>query len=104
MTLQLQTAPALRSFVSLRERGFHMLRATASNRLVQLLLILLVNGTLLCHAQVGPTQATLRGRVLDPNRALVAGAKIIAEAKGRAASFSAVTDERGEFSLTLAPG
>jgi catecholate siderophore receptor len=42
--------------------------------------------------------------VLDPNRAAVAGARVVAEAKGRAASFSAVTDQNGEFSLGLELG
>jgi catecholate siderophore receptor len=42
--------------------------------------------------------------VLDPNRAAVAGARIVAEAKGRSANFSAVTDQNGEFSLALELG
>jgi catecholate siderophore receptor len=81
-----------------------MLLLTASIRLLHLLLILLVTGTLLCHAQVVTAQSSLRGKVLDPNRAVVAGAKIVVEAKGRSSSFSAVTDQDGEFSLALEPG
>jgi catecholate siderophore receptor len=42
--------------------------------------------------------------VLDPNRAVVAGAQIVAEAKGRASSVTVVTDSNGEFSLMLEPG
>jgi catecholate siderophore receptor len=42
--------------------------------------------------------------VLDPNRAAVAGASVIAEAKGRSASFSATTNQNGEFSLAVEPG
>jgi catecholate siderophore receptor len=42
--------------------------------------------------------------VLDPNRAAIAGASVIAEAVGRSASFSATTDQNGEFSLTLETG
>jgi catecholate siderophore receptor len=78
--------------------------ATFSSRLLHLSLLLLVAGTLLCSAQAITTQAVLRGRVIDPNRAGIAGADIVVEAKGRAANFSAVTDEKGEFSLALAPG
>ena len=77
---------------------------TALSRLLHLSLLLLLTGTLLCSAQVMTTQASLSGKVLDPNRAAIAGASIVAEAQGRAASFSAVTDANGEFSLALAPG
>ncbi|MDQ1640082.1 MAG: catecholate siderophore receptor [Pyrinomonadaceae bacterium] len=45
----------------------------------------------------------LRGRVLDPNRAVIAGARITAMRKGIAAS-SALTNANGEFSLSLEPG
>jgi catecholate siderophore receptor len=49
------------------------------------------------------TRSQLRGRVLDPNRAAIAGAKITALRKGALAS-SALTNANGEFSLTLEPG
>ncbi|HEV2880907.1 MAG TPA: TonB-dependent siderophore receptor [Pyrinomonadaceae bacterium] len=49
-------------------------------------------------------QSTLRGRVLDPNRAVVAGAQLVAEAKGRPSGVTVITDKNGEFSLTLEPG
>lgn len=48
-------------------------------------------------------RSQLRGRVLDPNRAAIAGAKITALRKGALAS-SALTNTNGEFSLTLEPG
>jgi catecholate siderophore receptor len=48
-------------------------------------------------------RSQLRGRVLDPNRAVIAGAKITALRKGTLAS-SAVTNANGEFSLILEPG
>lgn len=48
-------------------------------------------------------RSQLRGRVLDPNRAVIAGAKIAALRKGTLAS-SALTNAYGEFSLTLEPG
>jgi catecholate siderophore receptor len=47
---------------------------------------------------------SLRGRVLDPHGATVAGAQVTAEAKGRAAVYSATTDQNGEFLLAVAPG
>jgi catecholate siderophore receptor len=81
-----------------------MLRSSLRGRFLSLLLTLLVNGTLLCPAQVPSPHSTLRGKVLDPNRAAVAGAKIVAEAKGRSANLSAVTDQNGEFSLELETG
>lgn len=83
-----------------------MLRSSLRGWLLPLFLILSVNGTLLCQAQVPTTQPkpTLRGKVLDPNRAAVAGARVVAAAKGRSANFSAVTDQNGEFSLELELG
>jgi catecholate siderophore receptor len=86
------------------ERTYLMLRPSFRVRLFPLLLILFVTGTLLCTAQVPTPQSTLRGKVLDPNRAAVAGARIVVEAKGRSANFSAVTDENGEFSVPLELG
>src|SRR6476661_872421 len=48
-------------------------------------------------------RSQLRGRVVDPNRAAIAGAKITALRRGALASF-ALTNADGEFSLTLEPG
>jgi catecholate siderophore receptor len=81
-----------------------MSRALLQGRSLSLFLILFVTGTLLCQAQVMSPESTLRGKVLDPNRAAVAGATVIVEAKGRSANFSAVTDQNGEFALELGPG
>ncbi|HEY0321346.1 MAG TPA: TonB-dependent siderophore receptor [Pyrinomonadaceae bacterium] len=77
--------------------------STALSRVLQSFLFILITGTLLAHAQV-TTQPSIRGKVLDPNRAAVAGASVKAEAKGRSAGFSATTDENGEFSLVVEPG
>jgi catecholate siderophore receptor len=49
-------------------------------------------------------QLALRGRVLDPNGAAVAGALVTAEARGRTAVYSATTDQNGEFVLAVGPG
>lgn len=81
-----------------------MLLLTAPGRLLSLSLILLVAGTLVCRAQAVPAQSTLRGKVLDQNRAVVVGAAIMAQAKGRLSIVSAVSDQHGEFSITLEPG
>src|SRR5260370_31470859 len=48
-------------------------------------------------------QSTLRGKVLDPNYAAIAGAEITAVSTGRPTS-STHTDRNGEFSLPLEPG
>ena len=48
-------------------------------------------------------RSQLRGRVLDPDRAVIASAKILALRKGVLTS-SAETNANGEFSVTLEPG
>lgn len=67
--------------------------------------ILLVAGAFLCGSQAREivVQSELRGRVLDPNRAAIAGAKITAVRKGQPDS-STITSASGEFSLLLEPG
>ena len=77
--------------------------ATLTNRLLHLFGIILVGGAFLVQAQVDATQFRLRGKVLDQNRAAIAGAEITVVAKGRRSSFSTVTDQYGEFSLALEP-
>jgi catecholate siderophore receptor len=67
-------------------------------------LVLLLVSTLLCQAQVLKAEALLRGKVFDENHAAIAGAKVVVESKGRAASLSTITDEKGEFSLSLVYG
>jgi catecholate siderophore receptor len=74
------------------------------SRLTLWSLIVLFAGALVCQAQVGSVQSSLRGKVFDPNRAAVVGAKITVEGKGRHANVSAVSDQNGEFSLALEPG
>lgn len=80
-----------------------MLRMTTLPRLFPSFLFLLLTCPLLIHAQV-TTQSTIRGKVLDPNRAAVPAASVVVEAKGRAASVSATTDQNGEFSVAVEPG
>src|SRR6185312_8039955 len=49
------------------------------------------------------TQSQLRGRVLDPDRAAVAGVKLTASRNGQP-DATAFTNANGEFSLLLEPG
>src|SRR5215207_11690422 len=69
-------------------KGTIMQRPTAPSRLFQLLLLLLLACALPARAEMA-AQLSLRGRVLDPNGAAVAGALVTAEAKGRPAVYSA---------------
>ncbi|MDX6385680.1 MAG: catecholate siderophore receptor [Blastocatellia bacterium] len=66
-----------------------------------LALIVILAATSLCLGQPRGTE-TLRGRVLDPNGAAIAGARINAQ---NATSFaSTICDTFGSFSIDLAPG
>jgi catecholate siderophore receptor len=47
---------------------------------------------------------TLRGRVLDPSRAAIAGARVAAVPQGAGETATAQTSGNGEFTLALAPG
>ncbi|HEX8186785.1 MAG TPA: TonB-dependent siderophore receptor [Pyrinomonadaceae bacterium] len=80
-----------------------MQRSYKPTRLLQLLLLLLLACPLAARAEMA-AQLSLRGRVIDPNGAAVAGASVTAEAKGRAAVYSATTDQNGEFFLAVVPG
>jgi catecholate siderophore receptor len=74
-------------------------------RIFSLILVFLIWGTFSSsQAEVGNARASLRGRVLDQNRAAVPGARVVAEAIGVAGSISAITDQNGEFSLMLDEG
>jgi len=66
---------------------------------------LLLAGAFLSAAQAGEivTQSPLRGKVLDQDRAAVAGVEITASRNGQPDS-STLTDANGEFSLSLEPG
>ena len=55
------------------------------------------------HANDAAAQSSLRGKVLDPNRAAIASAQITAESKDRVTSAT-LTDRNGDFTLSLAPG
>lgn len=59
-------------------------------------------------AQTAPESTTddgkLLGRVLDPARSPIAGAKITAVGDGTASGLTAVSGQNGEFSLAVGPG
>jgi catecholate siderophore receptor len=91
--------------ISIGLRGsIKMLFPNTTRRPPYLLSLLLLTGTILCQAQVVTTQFSLRGKVLDQNHAVVSGAKVVAEAKGSASGVSTITDQNGEFTLSLKPG
>lgn len=72
-----------------------------ANRLFFLFVFLA--GAVLCEAQVASLRSFVKGKVLDPNRAAVVGARIVAQTMD-GSKGATVTDQNGEFSLALAPG
>src|SRR5882672_5609529 len=71
------------------------------NRGFGLFLSFLAVGALLCEAQAPAKPLLIRGKVLDSNRAAIAGSR--AHAKGSQSAFSTVTDSNGDFALGLPP-
>src|SRR4030095_2967929 len=69
-----------------------------------LLLLLILFTTVATRAQGQSSQLTLKGRVLDPLRAPIAGARITAIPDGRSSGPSILSDEAGEFVLNLERG
>lgn len=82
-----------------------MLHTSLPERLFWLLGLFLICGVFSpLQADVVSARSSLRGRVLDQNRAAVPGAKVVADVNGISGSVSAVTDQNGEFLLMLEPG
>src|SRR5512138_1973228 len=48
--------------------------------------------------------SVVQGKVADPSRAPIAGARITAVLEGQGLESSTVSDQNGEFVLSLAPG
>ena len=71
-------------------------------RLFRMFLLMLIGISGICQAQIAPDRVQIRGKVLDPNHARVAGASIVFESPR--AKSSVVTDDRGEFTTALLPG
>jgi catecholate siderophore receptor len=68
------------------------------------LAMLLVSAAAFGQPQTTPSTGGLQGRILDPNRAPVSGARIVATSKDRSPNASTVTNENGEFIFRLEPG
>jgi catecholate siderophore receptor len=82
-----------------------MLHTNLVARLFCLLGLSLIFGFFIpSQAEMESARSSLRGRVLDQNRAAIPGAKVVVEATGSSGSVSAVSDQNGEFSLMLEPG
>lgn len=80
-----------------------MLRSSSLERRLKYFLLLLVAATQIAQAQIS-AQSSIRGKVMDPNRATVVGATVVAEVKGQATRLSATTDQNGEFSIGVPSG
>lgn len=81
-----------------------MFLANESSRTFGLFCAMLAAGTLLSHVQAQSSRPSLRGKVVDPASAPIAGARVTAVLDGRASGLSTVSDQSGEFSLALDPG
>lgn len=55
-------------------------------------------------AQAHPARVSIHGRVLDPARMPIAGARVTAVPDNQSSGPSTVTDQRGEFTLAVDPG
>jgi len=77
---------------------------SVSSRIFRLFFLVLAAGTFLCQAQAQPSRSPLQGKVLDPARAPIAGAKVTAIPDGRTSGPSAVSDQNGDFTLPLEDG
>lgn len=84
---------------------FAPLAKVGSAYIRQILGLMLITAAFLPGVQAGElmVQSQLRGKVLDPNRAAIVGAKITAVRRGQPA-FTTLTNPNGEFSLSLEPG
>ena len=72
------------------------------DRALSLFVLFLAVGALLCQAQAPAKPPIIRGKILDSNRAAIAGSRI--EVRGWDTVFSTATDSSGDFSLALVPG
>ncbi|MEN3330796.1 MAG: catecholate siderophore receptor [Blastocatellia bacterium] len=76
----------------------------ASRPILRMLSLILVAGLSWFQVHAETPEFSLRGKVLDPNQAPIAGAQISATPDGSSSSFSTVSNQFGEFSLALKPG
>lgn len=81
-----------------------MLVPRASSNVFRMLCLMMTACLLLSEVQAQSSKPSLRGKVLDPARAPIAGARVTAVPDGRASGPSTVSDQAGEFSIALEPG
>jgi catecholate siderophore receptor len=81
-----------------------MFSAKVLSRILNALVSILIVGACLSLAYTQPPRTALRGRILDPAGAPVAGARITVSREGLASVITIVSDKAGEFSLALDPG
>lgn len=75
-----------------------------SSRIFRLFCPFLVVSAFICQAQSQSSKAEIRGKVLDPADAPIAGARITAVPNGQTSSSSTVSNQSGEFTLALEIG
>ena len=80
------------------------LLVTASDYIVQFFCLALVAALFLCQGQAQSPKPLLRGKILDPAQAPIAGAQITVIPASHTSSVTIVSDPSGEFSLALDPG
>lgn len=90
--------------VSGLNKGIAMFLAKTLSRIVRLLSLTLAAAAFASQIHAQSPRTSLQGKVLDPARAPIAGASITATPEGRASGPSTVTDQAGEFSISLEPG
>lgn len=69
-----------------------------------MMLAAIARSILMLAASAAGPGVSLHGNVLDPTRAPIASAQVIAVPDGEGVGASATTDRQGEFALVLAPG
>lgn len=78
--------------------------ALMSRRIFRLFCSFLVVSACICQAQSQSSKSEIRGKVLDPAGAPIVGARITASPDGQTSSSSTVSNQSGEFTLTLEIG
>jgi catecholate siderophore receptor len=75
-----------------------------SNRIFRSLSLLLAIGLGFVQLQAQSLSSAIRGKVLDHNRAPIASAQVTVKGEKKTTTTTALTDQSGEFSLSLEPG
>src|SRR5262249_55073468 len=83
---------------------FRFASFAARSRQGRVFFFALVVGALSSHLFAQTEGPSLQGRVLDPSNSAVAGAQVTAIPDGQTTGPSTVSDQMGEFTLSLNPG